>query len=237
MTIALILAGGLGTRLRSAVSDVPKPMADICGRPFLEYLMTYWIGQGVSKFVLSVGYMSESIVNHFGNSFRCVPIEYLVETEPLGTGGALLSASRYLEEPFLLLNGDTFFDLKLSTLLEFHRTKKSKLSFALFRANEADRYGGVVKDSSGRIEQLVSNKGKVGALANAGVYIVDPAVVKTDEFVSKKKYSLEEDLIPFLLKSGCPMFGIECIGEFIDIGVPRDYFRAAEILNSSKLLS
>ena len=97
MTTAIILAGGLGTRLREAVPDLPKPMAPVNGRPFLEYLIDYWIEQGVKRFVMSVGYLHQDIVRHFGYRYRGVEIDYSVEESPLGTGGALLLASSKLK--------------------------------------------------------------------------------------------------------------------------------------------
>ena len=90
MTTAIILAGGLGTRLRSEVPNLPKPMAIVKNRPFLEYLMDYWIEQGVCKFILSIGYLSEKIVSHFGGTYKNIPISYSIEKSPLGTGGGLL---------------------------------------------------------------------------------------------------------------------------------------------------
>ena len=115
MTTAIILAGGLGTRLRSAVPDLPKPMAPIAGRPFLAHQMDHWIGQGVSRFVLSVGYRHEAISSHFGRRFHGAAIDYVVETSPLGTGGAVKLATAGLprDEYTLLLNGDTYFDVPL----------------------------------------------------------------------------------------------------------------------------
>src|SRR5438067_6674889 len=118
---AIVLAGGLGTRLRSAVADVPKPMAPIRGRPFLEYLFDHWIDQGIRRFTLSVGYRHEVIVDHFGKAYHGATIRYAVERSPLGTGGALLGtlATFSVEAPVLLLNGDTYFAVDVKRLSEF----------------------------------------------------------------------------------------------------------------------
>ena len=112
---AIILAGGLGTRLRGVVQDLPKAMAPIKDRPFLEYQLDYWIGQGIRHFILSVGYRREVIMKHFGDKYRDVSIEYAVEETPMGTGGGLLLAVEKMKKraPFLLLNGDTFFEVSL----------------------------------------------------------------------------------------------------------------------------
>lgn len=230
MTVAVILAGGLGTRLRSVVPDLPKPMAEVCGKPFLEHLMSYWIGQGVVRFVISVGYKRESIMSYFGQQYKGIPIEYVEEETPLGTGGGLLLAARKLKEPFVLLNGDTFFEIQLEALVDFHRSKESKWTFTLFRANEAKRYGGVKLDSNGRIQSLDTAKGNVGELANGGVYLVDPDDLNSVKFNIGQKYSLEDEVIPALLESGVPFYGFESCGQFLDIGVPADYFRAGDIL-------
>lgn len=230
MTVAVILAGGLGTRLRSVVPNLPKPMAVVRDKPFLEFLLEYWAGQGISKFILSIGYKRELIINYFGREFSGIPISYIEEEKPLGTGGGLLLAAQNLTEPFLLLNGDTFFDVELDCLISFHKSKGSNLSFTLFRANESDRYGGVVLDACDRVMSLDSSKCKIGALANAGAYFVDPHALKSDSLTVGKWYSLEGDLIPNLLANGVNMFGFEGGRQFIDIGVPQDYLRAEEVL-------
>ena len=119
MRTAIILAGGLGTRLRQLVSNVPKPMASVNGRPFLAHLMDYWIGQGITQFIISVGYLKESIINYFGNEYQGIKIEYSEEESPLGTGGGVLLAIKNIksDDYFVLLNGDTFFEVDLRELI------------------------------------------------------------------------------------------------------------------------
>jgi D-glycero-alpha-D-manno-heptose 1-phosphate guanylyltransferase len=231
MTTAIILAGGMGTRLRSAVPDLPKPMAPIDGRPFLEHQMDYWIGQGVDRFVVSVGYKKEVIMDHFGASYRSKPLIYAIEDKPLGTGGGLLLAAQGLREPFLVLNGDTFFEVDLAKLLKFHADHSADWTFSLFRTIEVERYMGVEVKSNGEIVSLKSGTGEKGRLANGGVYLVNPSVLMNGKFVPGSKLSLEEDLLPALGPQCCKLCGIEFPGTFIDIGVPQDYFRAATILS------
>jgi D-glycero-alpha-D-manno-heptose 1-phosphate guanylyltransferase len=127
MTVAYILAGGLGTRLRSVVSDVPKPMAPICGQPFLKLLLNFWIKQGITKFIISVGYLKEKVISFFGKEHNGIFIEYFEEDTPLGTGGALIILSKRLKEDFIVINGDTFFDVSLPQLKKFKRKKKQEL--------------------------------------------------------------------------------------------------------------
>ena len=132
---AIILSGGQGTRLRSVVSDIPKPMADINGKPFLEYLLRYLNNQGCNHVVLSVGYKSEVIRNYFGNQYLNLKLDYALEKEPLGTGGGIKNSIKYISDnDFFLLNGDSFFDVNLSELAEFHFCKKSlsEIYFKLF---------------------------------------------------------------------------------------------------------
>ena len=230
MTAAIILAGGMGTRLRSVVPDLPKPMAPIDGRPFLEHQMDYWIRQGVDRFVVSVGYKKEVIMNHFGMTYRTTPLTYAIEDEPLGTGGGLMLAAQGLTEPFLVLNGDTFFEVDLAKLLKFHADHSADWTFSLFRTSEVGRYMGIEVKSNGEIESIKSGTRGKGRLANGGVYLVTPSVLGSGEFSPGSKLSLEEDLLSTLEAKGCKLCGIEFSGTFIDIGVPEDYFRAATVL-------
>ena len=230
MTTAIILAGGMGTRLRSAVPDVPKPMAPVNGRPFLEHQMDHWIDQGVERFVLSVGYKMEVIRDHFGDSYRCKPLAYAIEDEPLGTGGGMVLAAQGITEPFLVLNGDTFFAVDLNALFRFHDAHHSEWTFSLFRANEADRYMGMDVQADGEIVSLKSGKGEPGCLANGGVYLINPSVLPALTFVPGQNLSLEDDLITAFVEQGGKLFGLEFPASFIDIGVPQDYYRASHIL-------
>lgn len=232
MTTAIILAGGLGTRLRSAVPDLPKPMAPVSGRPFLEYQMDYWIAQGISRFVISVGYRKEAIVNYFDDRYRGFAVEYAVEEAALGTGGGLLKAIGLVNqnEAVLVLNGDTFFEVDYRRLKAFHEKNNSRWTFSLFRANEADRYMGMNVDPKGRITSLKSGTRELGQLANGGVYLIDPKVVEMTRLSSGDKASLEDDVLGELIAQNVPLYGVEFNGRFIDIGVPEDYVRAASVL-------
>lgn len=230
MTTAIILAGGLGTRLRNAVPNLPKPMAPVGGRPFLECLLDYWVNQGITRFVISVGYMKEVIMDHFGNSYKSTPISYAIEEIPLGTGGGLLVAAHLIKEPFLVLNGDTFFEVDLSVLMKFHAEKSSDWTFSLFTTSESGRYMGMDIAVDGKINSLKSSVTEGARLANGGAYIVEPAVIEKSGFKLGEKISLEDDFLPVLINKNCNLFGIEFKKNFIDIGVPEDYLRATEYL-------
>ncbi len=124
---AIILAGGFGKRLKAVVNDVPKPMAIINKRPFLEYLLSYLDFWGVNHLVLSVGYQKQMIMNHFGKSFKGIDIDYAVEDEPLGTGGAVKNAMTFIKgNHTFVLNGDTFFEVNLNRLSDFRRIKRMR---------------------------------------------------------------------------------------------------------------
>ncbi len=209
---AIILAGGFGTRLRSVCSDRPKPMADIRGKPFLDYLLAYWKGQGVIHFILSVGYLHPAIIHYFGKDFQGIPIDYAIENEPLGTGGGLLQSLPYLrhpDAPFLVLNGDTFFDVPLATFFP-----KGEVTMALYQIEQNTRYGGVSVGEDGLIENFNVNS----KLINGGCYLFHKKALAG--FSQKGPVSLEREILPFL---SC--YGQLFDGFFLDIGIPEDYAR------------
>lgn len=232
MTSAIILAGGLGTRLRSEVPDLPKPMAPIRGRPFLEYQLDYWIAQGISRFVLSVGYRHEAIMESFGSRYNGVDLEYVIEERPLGTGGGLLLAAEKAGggEPFLLLNGDTYFAADLKVLRSYALANDVDWCLSLIRTSVQERYMGIEVSPEGQITSLNSENMQDFRLANGGVYWVHPRALQRCRFAPGEKASLEDDIFPAALASGQRLFGIEFTGAFIDIGVPDDYHRAATLL-------
>ena len=232
---AIVLAGGLGTRLREAVADVPKPMAPIAERPFLEYLLDYWIEQGVDRVILSVGYKWEIIQNHFGSNYKGATIEYSVEETPLGTGGGILLALKRLTEgrPFLLLNGDTFFKVPLADFLGFHNQNEAEVSLALRQVSGAKRYDWVILNDHHSVERIEprSQESKSG-LINGGVYLLNPTIFNSETWDGSSKLSLEDDMIPKALQANRKLKGFVCTGKFIDIGVPEDYLSAASFFEN-----
>jgi D-glycero-alpha-D-manno-heptose 1-phosphate guanylyltransferase len=230
---AIVLAGGLGTRLRAAVSDLPKPMAPVSGRPFLERLLEYWIGQGVRRFVVSVGYLAERITGHFGRHWRGADITYVPETQPLGTGGGLLLAAvEARSTEFVVMNGDSFFAVPLAELTAFHRDRAADWSLALFRSPDTARYLGMEVGEGGRVKALAGAAGVREVLVNGGVYIVRASRLRELPWKPGERFSLEADLLPHGLSGGWKVFGKEFMQPFIDIGVPEDYRRAGEMLGS-----
>jgi D-glycero-alpha-D-manno-heptose 1-phosphate guanylyltransferase len=229
---AIVLAGGLGTRLRGAIGETPKPLAPVRGRPFIEYLLDYWIGQGVTRFVLSVGYKHEAIAGHFARSYCGAALDFAVEDRPLGTGGGLLLAAGQMaaDGAFLVLNGDTYFEVSLDALREFHGARRAQLTLALFRSPRQGRYTGLAVGVSGEV--LALNAGEAGGLANGGVYLIERGWLRGGPWRAGSPVSLEEDILPFALRSGKRVYGLECGGRFLDIGVPEDYAKAADLLPS-----
>lgn len=232
MTTAIILAGGLGTRLREAVPDLPKPMAPVGGKPFLAFLIEYWSAQGIDRFVLSIGYRGETIRKFFGSRYANAAIDYIEENTPLDTGGAALLAARSIpeNEPFLLLNGDTYFAAELGRLRNFAAKNAADWCFSLFRTTDTGRYLGLDVAEDGRITALKSREQQGAVLANGGVYWLRSAAVFPSEFNPGEKVSLERTIFPSVLRAGQRLYGVEFGGTFLDIGVPEDFRRASELI-------
>jgi D-glycero-alpha-D-manno-heptose 1-phosphate guanylyltransferase len=230
---AIVLAGGLGSRLRSTVPNLPKPLAPIGEKPFLDYLLDYWQAQGVKHFILSVGYKEELIRNYFGDKYKNSRVDYIVEKKPLGTGGGLLLSvkSLKLNQPFLVLNGDTLFKINLSNLLKHHSTCKADMTLSLSNLADNSRYSEVLLDKSGKLIRSLKRRSKTSnnKVSNGGVYLLEPTLL--DDYKSHNiKYSLEDELLPDLLKKNKRIAGFVSKEKFIDIGRPEDYRRAEKIL-------
>jgi D-glycero-alpha-D-manno-heptose 1-phosphate guanylyltransferase len=236
---AVILAGGLGTRLRSIVSDRPKPMAEVDAKPFLEYQIEFLRRFEVRELVMCVGHLHQRIVDHFKNGHDWgVNITYSVESQPLGTAGALKNAEAYLNGAFLLLNGDSYFDTNLSNLLKFHLYKRSRSSNYLgtLLLTETDRpadFGSVNLDPARRIVSFAEKTQGNGASGwiNAGVYLLESRLLR--EVPAGKKVSLERDVFPRIIENGSRLFGLPSKGFFVDIGTPQGYRRFRNYLEGN----
>lgn len=229
---AFVLAGGLGTRLSSIVSDVPKPMAGVAGRPFLEHLLDYLVGQGVEHIVLCVGHLKHLIQNHFDDSYRGKSISYSLEEEPKGTGGALSRALHDFRptDHFLVCNGDTFFPIDTSPLEDAVRGQS--WAIASFRANDFERYGALSVGSGGALLDVGGEMGcvppasPIAIQANSGVWIGNPLQIPLPLLASKTSYSLEDYMSQSLREGTVTAQAREFDETFIDIGLPKDYARA-----------
>jgi len=219
---AIILAGGLGTRLRPVISDIPKPMAEVLGKPFLAWQIYQLKNFGIFDIVISIGHLGDKIKQYFQDGEKLgTRIKYAEEHQPLGTGGALRNASRYLtsEEKFLVVSGDTYLDLDFSDFLRFHDEKNSLITMALARRERLSKSGCVEINKENRIVKFVE-KEKGAGLINAGYLIFSSEVF--DYMPKKDKFSLEYDLYPKLVKIK-RIFGYVTSGYFRDIGNPEDY--------------
>jgi D-glycero-alpha-D-manno-heptose 1-phosphate guanylyltransferase len=223
---AIVLAGGFGTRLRQVVPDLPKPMAPIAGRPFLEILLSTLARKGFTRVVLSLGFMSDKIIEHFGNSFKGMELLYEVEPLPLGTGGAIRAAlARFLSDHVYIFNGDTYLDLEVDALERLWQSKHNPVIVVREVADTA-RFGKVEM----RDGQVVAfrEKGMSGpGLINAGCYILPQNLL--DDFPSNKPFSIESEFFIESLQR-IRFDGFITHGRFIDIGVPDDYALAQTVL-------
>ena len=220
---AIILAGGFSTRLAGRLDGVPKPMAPVAGRPFLEILLWQLKHAGCRRVILSVGYLHEIIESHFGAEHRGVKIDYAVEHDPLGTGGAIRNAlSMAHEKSALVLNGDTFLDADYAAMLQFHAYEDASLTMAVTHCENIARYGGVTIDGM-RVTGF-QEKGRAGAgWINAGAYAIRKDIVWPAWL--DEKFSFETDfLAPQITVLAPAAYMVQ--GFFLDIGVPEDLDRA-----------
>ena len=218
---ALILAGGLGTRLRGVIGDRSKPMAWVAGRPFLEYLILQLKGQRLTDTVLCIGYLGEQIERYFGGKGRWgVHISYSHEPEPLGTGGAIKLAENLIkEENFLVMNGDSFLNVNLNGLMDYHLEREALATMATVEIEDSARYGAVEINEKGETESFVEKgQGSESKLINGGVYVLNRKIF---DYIPAGKVSLEKEIFPTLIGKG--FYGMPVKGFFIDIGVPEDY--------------
>lgn len=228
---ALVLAGGFGTRLQSVVKDVPKPMADVRGEPFLAHLMRYYIAQGVTQFILSVGYKAEVIQNYFGDRFDSANIRYIVETTPLGTGGAIKCALSQVPaewQPQLILNGDTWYEPNVLQLKSFAQAKRRPVCLSVKPIPVNDRYGSVLLEANGNINGFRSEPND-NANINAGCYLIEPIALRAVLSSYPETFSFEADCLPRLAKAE-QLSGYVMDATFLDIGIPVDYVKAASLL-------
>jgi NDP-sugar pyrophosphorylase family protein len=228
---AIVLAGGLGTRLRGVVPELPKPMAPVQGRPFLAFILDRLVDAGFEAAVLAVGYRSEAILSHFGEYYRGLALRYSVESEPLGTGGAIrLAWPLTLAPNVFVLNGDTYLDLDYRAMLEAHMRADASLSIAVCCVPDAGRYG-ALELTDGRVGGFLE-KGRSGpGWINAGVYILAQRLHTF--FPHRAAFSFEQDLLVPKVGALRPL-AFATDGLFIDIGIPEDYARAQTLLPVAK---
>jgi D-glycero-alpha-D-manno-heptose 1-phosphate guanylyltransferase len=225
---AIILAGGFGTRLQSVVTDLPKCLAPIDGKPFLHYLLRYFQNQGIEKFIFSLGYKSELIedflITEFKGKQSVLNYELSVEKEPLGTGGGVhLACKKTSQEVVVVINGDTFFKIDLPSLDRFQKDSSMDCALCLKPMSNFDRYGVVELNSNNTIKNFHEKKFYTSGLINGGVYALNTRKFLAEAFA--EKFSFEADYLE-KLHTMRKMLGFVQDEYFIDIGIPEDYEKA-----------
>ena len=225
---AVILAGGLGTRLRSEISDRPKALATVAGQPFLEHIFEQLSSFGISQVVLCIGYMAEQIESLYGTQYKNLSLSYSRETVLLGTGGAVRFALPLVSTPLaLILNGDSFCEFDLQALEHFHHERNAQVSMVLTHADDCSRFGSVVTQEDGKVTSFIEKSGAGGpGCINAGAYLVNRQLLA--QIPPGRILSLEKDIFPSWINQG--FFGFRSdTSLFIDIGTPQS-FRSAQFL-------
>lgn len=224
MKEGIILAGGFGTRLQSVVNDVPKSMAEVAGKPFLEHLFNYASQQGFEHIILSLGYKAEIIIEWINTHQWPFQISYIIEDTPLGTGGAIKYAlQKSLSNKVYILNGDTFFDVNTLELEVFHEQKQADISIALKSMTYFDRYGSVILDSLKRITSFNEKQYCEEGLINGGIYLIQKDIF--EKLNLPDKFSFEKNIMEAHVNS-LKIYGFEQDSYFIDIGIPSDFEKA-----------
>ena len=220
---AIVLAGGLGTRLKGVISDIPKPMAPVANKPFLIYIFDYLKKQGIERVILSVGYKYEIIEDYFSNNYEGIELVYSVEEEPVGTGGGIrLAVDKLKMDAAFVINGDTFFDVKLEKQEALAFKMKSDLCLALKPMSDFDRYGSVAIENN-TITSFKEKQFVKEGLINGGIYWLKKSFLES--FNSGQKFSFEQDLMEKEVGIG-QISGFISDNYFIDIGIPEDYKKA-----------
>lgn len=229
---AIILAGGLGTRLRNTIPDLPKCMAPVAGRPFLFYVINYLRSEGISRFIFSIGYKHEIIESWLAEQFPTLDYITVIEEEPLGTGGAIRHAGKALKgKTALVTNGDTLYKIDLLLMTSLHSNNNADCTIALKPMKDFDRFGAVMLNDNNRVASFSEKQFYQSGLINGGTYLLNmPVYLHT---MHDEKFSFEQD---YLEKNKQAIYGCPQDAYFIDIGIPEDFTRAQKELSQAPLL-
>lgn len=230
-TTCVILAGGRGTRLNSVVSDRPKVLAQVNGRPFLTFLLDRIVLSGVKDVVLCTGYMADAVLGEIGLGYGPLRITHSPEPRPLGTAGALRNALRHVRsDVFVLMNGDSYADVDLPAFFRWFHGRERDLGLLLASVDDVSRYGRVTIADDGSVTSFREKGEDTGeGLINAGVYIMKREIAAG--IIPDVPVSLERDVLPGLV--GHAFYGYPWTGTFIDIGTPESYRLAEDVLPGS----
>jgi D-glycero-alpha-D-manno-heptose 1-phosphate guanylyltransferase len=221
---AIILAGGLGTRLKQVVNDRPKALSMVAGRPFLSYIIDFLIEQGIDHFIFSLGYLSEQVISFLETQYPRVDYSICIEQMPLGTGGGIRKALGYAKkENVLIVNADTFFGVNVRSMYDYHLTSGADCTIALKKMYEFDRYGTVELNDQNRVVSFKEKSYRKEGLINGGYLFLKARSLQGDKF--PEVFSFEQDFLEHSLSS-LWVNGFISDGYFIDIGIPADYERA-----------
>ena len=236
---AVILVGGEGTRLRPLTCNITKAMVPILNKPFLEHLLGYLKGHGITDIILAMSYLPDHIKDYFGDGARLgVSLSYLIEEEALGTAGAVKNAERYLDESFLMLNGDVFTDMDITSVIDFHRERKAAATIAVTPVDDPTAYGLIETGDGGRITRFLEKPRREEVttnMINAGIYILEPDILA--RIPPQKKVSIERETFQQLLTQGEPMYAYSSTAYWLDMGTPEKYLRLNHDLLLGKALS
>jgi NDP-sugar pyrophosphorylase family protein len=226
---AAILAGGLGTRLRSVIPDRPKVLAEVAGRPFIVYLLNQLAAAGIQEVVLCTGYLGHQVKEVLGQTHGPLSLIYSQESSPLGTGGALrLALPIFSTDQVLILKGDSFCDANLLALALIHRLRKARATILLIEVSDNGRFSWVKVDAGGAIQEFLEKGGKRGpGWINAGIYLIDRSLLRT--IPPNQKVSLEQESFPAWVGQG--LYGCRSHGRFVDIGTPESFALAQKFFH------
>jgi mannose-1-phosphate guanylyltransferase len=234
---AVLLVGGLGTRLRPLTNDRPKSIVPVLNRPVLEHTLAYLKFYGIRDIVITLNYMPEVIEDYFGDGERFgVKLTYFMEEEPRGTAGAVKNAESYLDGSFFVLNGDVFTDMNLADMLAFHRKKKAQATIALTYVENPSAFGVVETNDKGKVQRFIEKPPpgtETTNWINAGTYILERNVL--DVIPPGCNYMFERGLFPQMLQTGRPVYGYPYKGYWLDMGTPASYYTISKDFMSSRI--
>lgn len=236
---AIILVGGEGLRLRPLTCNVPKPMVPVVNKPFLQHMIDHLKRHAIKDIILAICYLPDNIKRYLGDGTDFgITLTYAIEDSPLGTAGAVKNAERFLNETFVVLNGDIFSDLDLTDMMEYHRQNEAKATIALTPVDDPTSYGVVEIDAPGKVQCFIEKPGRdtvTSNLINAGTYILEPVLL--DLIPRGIPSMLERGLFPDLVERGMPFFGYKSNDYWIDIGNPDDYMKLHRDILTGKAIT
>ncbi len=233
---AVILVGGEATRLRPLTINTPKAMVPVLNTPLLEHVIRYLSSHQIKDITLAQSHLAQSIESYFGDGSQFgVKLSYTVEAVPLGTAGAVKNAESYLDETFLVLNGDVFTDLDIKAMIDFHQERRAKATIALTPVDDPTSYGLIETDAQGRVTRFLEKpelSEVTTNMINAGIYLLEAEVLT--QIPPQTKVSIEREVFPRLLERGEPVYAYPSSAYWIDIGAPEKYLQLHRDLLSGK---